>query len=105
MVEQALHRPIVRRGNSGPVVEYLQKKLKELGYKPGPIDGIFGYLTERAVKNFQATHGLRIDGIVGPKTWAALEKSQEARIPRTWSEKYWWLAILLLGALVFRERW
>jgi len=104
MLQQVLNRPTVRRGDSGPVVEHLQQTLKKLGYDPGPIDGIFGYLTERAVKNFQAAQGLRIDGIVGPKTWAALGERQEAKTYKGWSRKYWWLAILLLGALVFTER-
>lgn len=35
-------------------------------------DGIFGKLTEEAVKEFQRAHGLEADGVVGAKTWAAL---------------------------------
>ena len=35
-------------------------------------DGIFGKLTEEAVKDFQRSHGLEPDGVVGAKTWAAL---------------------------------
>ena len=38
------------------------------------VDGIFGILTEEAVKEFQWRSGLTPDGIVGAKTWAALEK-------------------------------
>jgi peptidoglycan hydrolase-like protein with peptidoglycan-binding domain len=36
------------------------------------IDGIFGPVTNAAVKDFQGSNGLAVDGIVGPATWAAL---------------------------------
>ncbi|PGS46819.1 hypothetical protein COC46_20550 [Bacillus sp. AFS041924] len=36
------------------------------------MDGVFGILTEKAVKEFQHKNGLVVDGIVGPKTWAKL---------------------------------
>jgi uncharacterized protein (TIGR02594 family) len=50
----------------------VQRRLKALGYDPGPLDGIRGRLTIRAVKAFQSDRGLTDDGIVGPKTSAAL---------------------------------
>ncbi|MEP7218554.1 MAG: peptidoglycan-binding domain-containing protein [Bacteroidota bacterium] len=39
-----------------------------------PADGAFGPKTEVAVRAFQRTHGSVPDGIVGPKTWAALDR-------------------------------
>ncbi len=57
-------------------VRTLQRRLANLGYSPGPIDGRFGPLTERAVIAFQATHGLIADGIVGPRTTAALASAK-----------------------------
>jgi hypothetical protein len=59
-------------GSKGPEVERIQFKLKELGYYKGPIDGDFGGGTERAVKDYQRSNGLTIDGKVGPETWANL---------------------------------
>jgi peptidoglycan hydrolase-like protein with peptidoglycan-binding domain len=38
------------------------------------VDGVFGRKTEVATRNFQSAHHLKIDGIVGPKTW---QKAQE----------------------------
>jgi peptidoglycan hydrolase-like protein with peptidoglycan-binding domain len=64
--------PTLRRGSTGESMRFLQTRLKQLGYDPGPIDGIFGSGTERAVKNFQADKGLMVDGIVGKQTWGAL---------------------------------
>lgn len=64
----------LRLGSSGYKVEALQKKLCVLGYHTG-IDGDFGPATRRAVVSFQAEHGLKPDGIVGPTTESALEKS------------------------------
>lgn len=63
---------ILKRGSRGSDVRDLQNRLKNLGYDPGPIDGIFGPKTEAAVKKFQQDNGLVVDGIVGPKTYAAL---------------------------------
>ncbi|MBY0200212.1 peptidoglycan-binding protein [Priestia megaterium] len=50
----------------------LQDYLNVAGYKTA-VDGIFGSKTQNQVKAFQAAHNLKTDGIVGPKTWAALE--------------------------------
>jgi len=56
----------------GADVLALQTKLEALGYAPGPLDGIYGVATESAVRAFQRDHDLQIDGIVGPRTRAAL---------------------------------
>ena len=59
-------------GEKGERVINLQKVLAKLGLDPGPIDGTFGAATVAAVKQFQASKGLQVDGKVGPNTQAAL---------------------------------
>lgn len=49
-------------------VRQLQLRLRRLGDRPGPIDGLYGPRTEAAVERFQRSHGLAIDGVVGPRT-------------------------------------
>lgn len=56
----------LKKGSRGEQVKILQRHLDLLD------DGIFGVLTEEAVKEFQKSHGLVADGIVGAKTWNAL---------------------------------
>ena len=63
----------LRRGSTGPEVTALQQRLTDLGFDPNGIDGNFGPGTEAAVKAFQQANGLTVDGIVGPKTRAALQ--------------------------------
>lgn len=53
-------------------VEALQRALAAAGVDPGPFDGLFGSLTERAVFAYQSAHGLTVDGEVGPETGRAL---------------------------------
>jgi peptidoglycan hydrolase-like protein with peptidoglycan-binding domain len=65
-------QPVLRRGSSGSAVRELQARLAALGFSPGSIDGIFGLMTEQAVKAFQSSRGLTADGIVGPQTWGQL---------------------------------
>ncbi len=65
-------------------VKILQDLLKEKGVlsKNEPSDGEFGRGTEDAVKRFQSSQGLGVDGIVGQNTWAALQgKHVEAYRP------------------------
>lgn len=62
----------LRRGSTGQLVTQVQTKLKRWGYYTGAVDGIFGKSTEAAVRAFQRKNGLTVDGIVGPRTAAAL---------------------------------
>ncbi|WP_031433017.1 peptidoglycan-binding domain-containing protein [Methylomarinum vadi] len=58
--------------SQGDFVREIQGKLLELGFEPGPIDGLFGECTRRAVVCFQQSRKLEADGIVGPITANAL---------------------------------
>ena len=68
--------PTLKKGSKGQYVTLLQTKLANKGYDLGSygVDGDFGKATEAAVKKFQKDNGLTADGIVGAKTWAALEQ-------------------------------
>ncbi|PYS24065.1 MAG: hypothetical protein DMF72_07075 [Acidobacteria bacterium] len=67
--------PILRQGSSGPAVQDLQQKLKDLGFDPKGVDGTFGPGTLAAVIAFQKSKGLQTDGMVGPATMAALQSA------------------------------
>lgn len=70
----------LKKGSRGEEVKLLQRLLHL--YE----DGIFGPLTEEAVKEFQKANGLVADGIVGDKTWAKLKGSSLVKSKRTINE-------------------
>lgn len=55
-------------GSTGQEVRNIQTRLKAWGYYNGGIDGIYGWRTANAVKQFQRKHGITADGIAGPAT-------------------------------------
>lgn len=63
---------MLKKGDSNNSVRKLQKLLADLHFYAGELDGDFGPKTEAAVESFQKSKGLKVDGKVGPKTWAAL---------------------------------
>ena len=72
----------VGEGEKGKRVSDLQSRLNALGFKPPlKVDGIFGPKTLAAVKAFQRSHHLKPDGLVGPKTTAALRAKAPAKHP------------------------
>lgn len=74
-------RPTLKRGSKGDDVKALQELLRNEGHFTGATDGDFGRKTEAAVVYFQQTHlgedgqFLLADGVVGAKTWWALENA------------------------------
>lgn len=59
-------------GTQGQDVKNVQWQLVKWKYLIGKVDGIYGAETYRAVRRFQAKNGLRVDGVVGRQTAAAL---------------------------------
>lgn len=72
-------RPTLRKGSRGEYVTLLQTKLIQQGYDVGQTgaDGVFGDKTRQAVMEFQRDHNLVADGVVGTKTWDALEEGHK----------------------------
>lgn len=64
---------VLKLGSKGNEVKVLQEKLNL------KVDGIFGPLTEEAVKDFQRSNGLEVDGIVGASTLSKLKLSVNKR--------------------------
>lgn len=67
----------LRKGNRGTDVEELQRTLNADPRYPTKVDGIFGADTAASVRAFQADHGLKADGVVGPDTWAKLDEVEQ----------------------------
>jgi peptidoglycan hydrolase-like protein with peptidoglycan-binding domain len=61
------------------VVRKVQQNLAALGYEPGVADGAVGGKTEKAVRRYQADHGLKVDGKVTEKLLAHLEGKGKSR--------------------------
>ncbi|OKH55782.1 cell wall-binding protein [Calothrix sp. HK-06] len=59
---------IIGKGDEGEEVRNLQERLRVAGYYYGNSTGIFGPITEDAVKRFQQAYKLEADGLVGPAT-------------------------------------
>jgi len=82
---------LLEQGSTGACVQQLQSLLDQWGDRYGfngfpngtaiAQDGVFGPLTEQAVKAFQSRVGITVDGIVGPQTWNALTSMTAPTIP------------------------
>src|SRR5207248_1827676 len=70
--------PVLNQGSSGPEVQDLQQKLKDLGFDPNGVEGNFGPGTKAAVIAVQQSQGLQADGIAGPATMAALQAASSS---------------------------
>ncbi|MDR3585570.1 MAG: NlpC/P60 family protein [Desulfosporosinus sp.] len=77
----------LKLGSRGAYVLTLQSELANLGYSVGTLDGIYGPKTLVAVEAFQGNDHLQVDGIAGPLTQNALEKTQTPSAPSTSSTK------------------
>ena len=66
--------PTLKRGSVSNYVLIAQDDLNTLGYRTNGLDGIFGSATQNAVREYQRTRGLTVDGIVGCNTWRSLQE-------------------------------
>lgn len=63
-----------REDEASVSIEWVQKRLRALGYTAAPVDGVYGSRLKSAVKRFQREVGLKADGIIGDNTIRALKK-------------------------------
>ena len=68
-LEPGEYYPMLKQGSKGEYVLYWQRFLNSNGFFCGLEDGIFGKNTKLGVMSFQDCHRLKVDGIIGPKTW------------------------------------
>ena len=68
---------VLKRGDRGVLVKNLQMDLKTLGYYKGVVDGVFGPMTEEAVRQFQTDKQIKRDGIAGPVTLSLIKQEIE----------------------------
>lgn len=57
----------------------IQIALQKAGFNPGSIDGKLGKKTRKAIREFQEAKGLKVDGVIGEKTWNELKKYLKER--------------------------
>lgn len=67
--------PLIKQGSRGAYVCIAQDNLNTLGFRTGGLDGVFGTQTYNAVRSYQRSVGLAVDGIVGCNTWRSLQES------------------------------
>jgi N-acetylmuramoyl-L-alanine amidase len=65
---EAFSSQVLQRGATGDDVVELQARLQYVGLYQSKIDGVFGWGTYWAVRNFQKNYGMKVDGVVGSKT-------------------------------------
>ncbi|UCZ54750.1 cell wall hydrolase [Bacillus shivajii] len=72
---EAFSDQVIIKGATGDDVVELQSRLQYIGFYDGKIDGVFDWGTYWALRNYQEEFGLTVDGYVGDKTKAMLERS------------------------------
>lgn len=60
-----------------------QRLLSQLGFDPGPVDGLYGNKTQRAIKDYQKARGLVVNGQPSTALMSALQSEASARLPTT----------------------
>ncbi|GAB2607754.1 hypothetical protein GCM10027168_45800 [Streptomyces capparidis] len=65
--------PLLQQGSTGAAVQRLQRALTAALGRTVAVDGVFGSGTGQAVRDYQSSRGLGVDGVVGGATWSALQ--------------------------------
>jgi uncharacterized protein (TIGR02594 family) len=73
-----LPEPVLKRSDTGEVVKQLQDALKLAGFNPGTSDGVFGELTESAVRLLQSAMAVKVNGEYNAETAGALSDALSA---------------------------
>jgi peptidoglycan hydrolase-like protein with peptidoglycan-binding domain len=68
------------------MVSRAQEELQELGYNPGPVDGIMGPRTRRALRQYQRDYNLPATGALNAATRQKLLGDKRATLPENWRE-------------------
>lgn len=74
-VTNKVNNPVLKLGNKGEDVKKLQRLLNEKGNYGLSVDGDFGGLTDKAVRDFQRNQKISVDGSVGSITWSKLNSA------------------------------
>jgi len=72
---------VLSQGTEGSQVTGLQQRLKAHGFSPGKIDSVFGPRTTASVREFQASKGLDVTGVVDRNTWKVLSEDPQLASP------------------------
>jgi len=64
-------------GDHGELVRHVQLKLKKLGYYEDDVDGVYGLYTEQAVRSFQSSETISINGMINENTFNTLIESEK----------------------------
>jgi murein L,D-transpeptidase YcbB/YkuD len=67
----ALHKPLDQAQ-----MRQIEERLKAAGFDPGPVDGAFTAETDKALRDYQRKHALRVVGLLGEETYKALMSAQ-----------------------------
>ncbi|MBU9714259.1 cell wall hydrolase [Evansella tamaricis] len=73
----AFSEQVIQKGATGDDVVELQARLQYIGFYDGNIDGVFGWGTYWAVRNFQSEFGMDVDGLVGDQMKNMLERATD----------------------------
>lgn len=78
---------VLQKGSSGSLVKTLQTILNNKINAGLEVDGSFGDLTLKAVKDYQTKYGLQVDGYVGKETWTSLYAEEKGYVTLNAKEK------------------